>query len=265
MSETPAKYLYVIMHPNEALVASMLPPEEFGKHYTLGSSRYYHGLVIFAEIDQSFRDDYFPIDDVLDGLEPKPDGNPKRTKFVKTYRVLEHLSLSTFKDLYITSSVGKVLRIEKQPYNRQHEPGWIRTFQEVCPLHSCVLTYMTPPEFGSFITDPNSAKGAPKVFFAQIDFHTEEFLATIREDPFINSPIPNVHPQKLRDQIEGLKINTHKRVKGVTLESRLNQRTFVDLRTGLWLAAGEELLFYPVPEPHQLETEHYEWWRSLNQ
>ena len=50
MGDNTEIHLYVIMWPNYALVASNLPPEEFGKHYTLGSSRYFHGQVVFAEI-----------------------------------------------------------------------------------------------------------------------------------------------------------------------------------------------------------------------
>ena len=53
------------MWPNYALVASNLPPEEFGKHYTVGSSRYYHGQVIFAQIADDYRNDYFQIDELM--------------------------------------------------------------------------------------------------------------------------------------------------------------------------------------------------------
>ena len=71
------KFLYAIMHPNYALVASMLPPAEFGKHYTLGSSRFFHGQVIYAEIDVNYRHPYFPIDRYLDEARPNADGSPK--------------------------------------------------------------------------------------------------------------------------------------------------------------------------------------------
>src|SRR5262245_64502222 len=98
MSEQQEKYLYSIMYPNYGLVASMLPPEQFGKHYTVGSSRFFYGQVIFAEIDVTYRHPYFPIDQYLAEVKPKPDGSPKRTKFIKTYRVLEHLDFSAFKN-----------------------------------------------------------------------------------------------------------------------------------------------------------------------
>jgi hypothetical protein len=260
-----AKYLYSIMHPNYALVGSMLPPAEFGKHYTIGSSRFFRGQVIFAEIDIKFRHEYFPIDRFLEELTPKPDGTPKRTKFIKTYRVLEHLNLAMFKDLYVTSPAGKVLRLEKKPYGKPHEPGWLRTFQEICPFSMIVLTYMTPPEFGRYITDPEQPKGAPKVMFTQIEFNTKEFLRDIEEHPFLGSPLPNVHAHKLRDQIQQLMNNPHKKLKGISLDSALNEVSFLRLRTGFWIAAQEELLFYPIPDKATIQKEHFDWLRSIEQ
>ena len=260
-----AKYLYSIMYPNYGLVASMLPPAEFGKHYTIGSSRYFQGQVIFAEIDINFRQEYFPIDRYLADVKPKPDGSPKRTKFIKTYRVLEHLELSAFKSLYITSVTGKVLELEKKTYNRVHKPGLIRTFQEICPFSFIALTYMTPPEFGRWVTDPDQPKGAPKVMFTQIELNIEKFLKELDENPFMTSPIPNVHPHKLRDQILELRANPHKKVKGISLDSALGKLSFFKLRTGFWISFQEELLYYPIPDREKLEKDHYAWYRSLSQ
>ena len=260
------KRLYVILWPNHALVASMLPPEDFGKHYTLGSSRYFHGQVIFAEIDETYRNDYFPIDRLLAEVKPKADGSPKRTKFISTYRVLEHVDLSAFKNLYVTSVTGKTLELVKETsYEREHQKGFLRTFQEICPLSTVVLTFMSPQAFGKWITDPEQPKGAPKVAFTQIDLDIEEFLKRIDADPFVNSPIPNVHPHKLREQILEMRANPDKRVKGISLDSALDQISFLRLRTGFWIAEGDDLLCYPIPDHATLEKEHYEWYRSLSQ
>jgi hypothetical protein len=256
-------YLYVIMHPNYALVASMLPPHDFGKHYTLGSSRYFHGQVVFAEIEGDYRNDYFRIDRHLDEVKAKPDGSPKRTKFVSTYRVLEHVDLSAFKGLYVTTTMGLVLELERVPYDRDHRQGFIRTFQEICPLSTIALTYMTPQEFGSFITDPEQPKGAPKVLFCQIDLDIDHFLEALERDSFHASPIPNVHPHKLRDQVLELRSNPNKRLKGISLDSAFGRLSFLRLRTGFWIAEGDELLYYPIPDHETLEEEHYEWYRSL--
>lgn len=254
------------MHPNFGLVASMLPPTEFGRHYTIGSTRYFQGQVVFIEVDINYRHPHLPIDETLRDVKPKADGSPKRTKFVKTYRVLEHLELSAFKSLYVTTASGKVLEIPKKNYNRSHKPGLIRTFQEICPFGYVLLTFMTPPEFGEFITDPqNHAKGAPKVMFTQIELNIDKFLRDLDENPFLTSPIPNVHPHKLRDQILELRANPEKRMKGVSLDSALGRIPFTRLRTGFWIAAQKELLYYPIPDRETLESQHSAWFKSLGQ
>ena len=265
MAQVP-KYLYTILHPNYALVASMLPPEAFGKHYGLGSSRYFHGQVLFAEVDNTYRHEYFEIDRYLDEMDYKPDGTPKRTKFIKTYRVLEHLDLSAFKNLYITSVLGNVLELARHDeYKREHEPGYVRIYQEVCPLSSVVLSYMTPQDFGAYITDPDQPKGAPKVLFTQIDLNIDRFLVKLQENPFLDSPIPNVHPHKLRDQILEIRGNPEKRVKGISLDSAFGRLPFTSLRTGFWIAEGRDVVFYPIPDTATLERDHYDWYRSLTQ
>lgn len=263
MSSDIERHLYVITWPNFALVASMLPPHEFGKHYTIGSSRYFHGHVIFGEIDVNYRNDYFQIDKYLADVKPNDAGEPKRTKFIATYRVLEHIDFSAFLNLYVTSVEGKVFTLEKQRYERAHETGFIRTFQEICPLRTIVLTSMTPQEFGRYITDPDQPKGAPKVMFTQIEFDIDAFLQHLEADPFHSSPIPNVHPHKLRQQILELRSNPEKRVKGISLDSALGQISFLRLRTGFWFAHGDEILYYPLPDQSTPDKTNYEWYKSL--
>ena len=265
MSDSIEKHLYVIMWPNYALVASMLPPTAFGAHYTLGSSRYFHGQVVYAEIDENYRNEYFSIDRYLDEVKPKADGSPKRTKFISTYRVLEHVDLSAFRNLYISSVEGKVLELQKEStYDREHQSGFVRTFQEICPLSTIVLTFMSPAEFGQYITDPELPKGAPKVMFTQIDLNIESFLQQLESDPFHSSPIPNVHPHKLRQQILQLRANPNKRVKGISLDSVFGRIAFTRLRAGFWIASGKELIHYPIPDRETLEREHFEFYRSID-
>ena len=264
MDNSYETHLYLIMWPNHALVGSNLPPDEFGKHYTLGSSRYFHGQVVFAEIDPEFRHPELMIDKYIDDVKPNAAGHPKRTKFLATYRVLEHVALDAFKNLYVTSTMGKVLSIESKPYDKVHDPGYLRTFQELAPMRGIVLSWMTPPEFGEFITNPELPKSAPKVLFNQIDFDIDDFLSQLEADPFHKSPIPNVHPHKLREQILEVRSNPDKRLKGIALDAAFGQMAFTQLRTGFWIAHGKELLFYPIPTLEQLKEEPWEWYKSLD-
>ena len=180
-------------------------------------------------------------------MKAKPDGAPKRTKFIKNYRVLEHLDLAAFKSLYVSSVTGKVLKLNRKPYNRVHKQGLIRTFQEICPLSAMVLSYMTPPEFGEYITDPDQPKGAPKVMFTQIELNIDKFLNELEINAFMDSPIPNVHAHKLRDQILELRANPHKRIKGISLDSVFGKISFLKLRTGFWIARQEGAPLLPDP------------------
>ena len=100
------KRLYMILYPHNALVASQLTPDDFAKHYTAGSSRHYQGKVIFAEIDPTYRHDFFRIEEVLDEVKPHKDGRPKATKFVASYRVLEHIAFGAIIRLHLATQEG---------------------------------------------------------------------------------------------------------------------------------------------------------------
>ena len=122
-----AKHLYLILFPNEALVASQLTPEEFGKHYAIGSPRHFTGKVLFVEVDINFRHPYLKIDEYLKITEsPVPD-RPKRTKFVKSYRVLEHVDFSALQSLYLVTTGGGVLVCSeaKSPRKSKKRRGYI--------------------------------------------------------------------------------------------------------------------------------------------
>ena len=129
------KHLYLILFPNEALVASQLTPSEFGKHYSIGSPRHFSGKVIFVEVDIQYRSEYLRIDECLKETESGIPGRPKRTKFVKSYRVLEHMDFSAFQKLYLVTTDGGVLGLDKSellPISAY--TNRVRLFQEICPF-----------------------------------------------------------------------------------------------------------------------------------
>jgi len=87
-------HLYLSLIP-EALIASMLTPEEFGVYYAVGTSKKAHGQAIFFEVDADFRQDYFRIDEGIRRCVPHEDGSPKASIYISVYRVLEHVALRT--------------------------------------------------------------------------------------------------------------------------------------------------------------------------
>ena len=104
-------HLYLSMIP-EALIASMLTPEEFGVYYAVGTQKKSRGQAIFFEIDPDFRHDFFPIEEGIRRCMPHEDGSPKRSIYISVYRVLEHVSLEVIQKLYLVTQDGRMLDLE---------------------------------------------------------------------------------------------------------------------------------------------------------
>lgn len=258
------KHLYMIVFPNNALVSSQLPPKEFAQHYTIGSPRHFHGKVIFAEIDVDFRDPYFPIDEFLEKTVPHEDGMPKRTKFISSYAVLEHVPFSAFKSLYLVTTNGHALELAAEPFTAESTPGRVRLYQEITPVSSFIATRLDPRSFGRYITIESRAKGAPKVCFTQIDLDVEEFIASSKKSNIISSPIPEYNPYRLLDCVLELERYPAKMTKTVSLSSILHDLSYRLLRHGFWFFAEDgSMRFYPMPTPKDLVEIHYDWWKHV--
>lgn len=255
--------LYQILYPNQALVASHLSPEAFARHYLIGSIRHYTGKLVFAEIDINFRHPYFDIDAGLEALVPHPDGSPKRTKFISSYRVMEHMDFDSIKTLYLSTAEAHVLALSPQPYDKVHQAGFLRTFAEIAPLSMLVMSPLDMREFGKYITQAGNSKGCPKLFYTQIELNVDEFLKNFEANPFMPAPFSFLHPSKLRDAIQQMKIDTEKKTKGLALACPLDQISFKCIRHGFMFASQEKIRFFPMPSLHELETAHFQFWKDL--
>jgi len=258
-----ANHLYMILFPNTALVGSQLGPQEFGKHFITGSSKYYSGKLIFAEVDIGFRHNYFKIDEMLADLAPHEDGRPKSTKYVSTYRVLEHVDYDAIQHLYITTPEGYTLDLAPGAYEARHQPGLIRVFGEITPVSMMVLSDYNFMEFSKFITNPASFVGAPKMFYTQIDLEIEEFLKEIDSNPLMQPPIPDIHPAVLRRSILELRQYKDKHTKGLSLANSLGKISFRNLRHGFMFASQNQNKFFPLPSAEELERTNYKFWKSM--
>jgi hypothetical protein len=260
---TYEKRLYQILYPNQALVSSQLAPEAFARHYLIGSIRHYSGKLVFADIDINFREPYFDIDGGLKALVPHEDGSPKHTKFICSYRVMEHMDFDAVKSVYISTSEAHVLELKPAEYDKTHQPGFLRTFAEIAPLSMLVISPYDMPEFGKFITQPGQTKGCPKLFYTQIDLNVDEFLANFEKNPFMQAPFPFLHPSKLRDAILQMKIKPEKQSKGLALFCPLDQISFKMIRHGFMFASKDKYKFFPMPSLHDIETNHFRFWQDM--
>ena len=105
-------HLYYSLIP-EALIASMLPPEEFGQYYATGHKFKSKGQAVFFEVDPSFRHPYFDIDGCYARCVPKKNGAPKNSIYVSMYRVTEHLTIGVLGKLYLTTAMGATLGLNR--------------------------------------------------------------------------------------------------------------------------------------------------------
>ena len=257
------RVIYQVLYPNPSLIASQLNPEQFARHYIAGSTRYYNGRLIFAEVDADFRHPFFNIEAALADLKPHEDGRPKATKFISTYRVLEHVSFDALKGLYLTTPEGYCLKLTDQSYDTGHTSGPLRIIMEITPQRMLVLSKLNFIDYAAYITNPQNPKGAPRFFYTQLDLDVEEFLEIFERNPIMVPPIPTIHPSRLRDAIYEMRALKEKRTKGLSLDSAFDQIPYKLIHHGFMLAARNETKFYPVPSLQEIEKSNYKFWRSM--
>jgi len=249
------RYLYLSLLP-EALIASMLPPEQFGNYLAVGTKKRTRGQAMFFEVEPDFKSDYFNLEDIEKLCKPHDDGTPKRSKYFSIYRVLEHIPLKNLKHLYLTTDDGRVLELRQDEYRIRHDTK-LRLYQQLTPVNPRIASSLKPQEFVKFITNTANPISVPKIVFVQLGLNN---LAT---DPVNGSddnlPFPNI--QHLRDCLTELKLANEKPTKTVIrfMQGDLLYRT---IKNGFFVGDQDNFLFYKFPSMEQLENEYYSWWRS---
>lgn len=249
------RYLYLSLLP-EALIASMLPPEEFGKYLAVGTKKRTRGQAMFFEVNPDFKSEYLNLQDVEKLCKPHDDGTPKRSKYFSIYRVLEHIPLNMLKNLYLSTDDGRVLELKQSEYTPRNDTK-LRLYQQLCPVNPRIASSLNPQEFIKFITNTSNPVSVPKIVFVQLG------LNNLSTDPVNGSdenlPFPNI--QHLRDCLTELKVSPDKPTKTVIrfMQGDLLYRT---VKNGFYVGDQDNFIFYQFPSIEELENEYYSWWRS---
>lgn len=254
--------LYMVLHPNATLIASQLDPEMFTRHYTTGSSRHYSGKLIFAEVDPGYRNAYFNIETYMKEMKPHDDGRPKATKFISSYRVLEHVDLSAIGRLFLSTEEGHCIGLERGEHDASHAEA-VRIYAEIEPMHMLVMSKLTPPDFGAQITEPGHSKAAPKQFYTQLNIDIPDFLEEFEHNPFQPSPVAALHPSTIRDAYLELMSMPDKNSKGLAMDSNLDSISYRQLKHGFTFASKGENVFYPLPGLREIEAANLKFWRTM--
>lgn len=249
------RYLYLSLLP-EALIASMLPPEQFGNYLAVGTKKRTRGQAMFFEVDPDFESNYFNLADIEKLCKPHTDGTPKRSKYFSIYRVLENIPLTQLKKLYLVTDDGRVLGIDKAEYSPKNDTK-LRLYQQLCPVNPRVASSLEPQEFAKFITNTSNPISVPKIVFVQLGLHDLAIDPVNGSDE--NLPFPNI--QHLRDCLTELKLAKDKPTKTVIrfMQGDLLYRT---IKNGFFVGDQNNFIFYKFPSISELENEYYTWWRS---
>ncbi len=247
-------HLYLSLLP-EALIASMLSPEEFGVYYAVGTQKKSSGQAIFFEIDPDFRSDFFRIDEGVSRCVPHEEGEPKASIYISVYRVLEHIPTTALQKLYLTTQDGRTLGLEPSNQFPKAIEGELHLYQEIAPVTPMVVSRLDPVRFYNLIVqNPESLVTLPAICFAELRLGE---LATDPEDGAVGD-LPYNQMEHLRSCLSGLKMKSTKMVDRISSAS-FPYRT---LKSGFYVGVQNKLLYFPLPDRNTLREQHHNWWRS---
>jgi len=253
-----SRFIYLTSTP-EALIASMLPPADFGAYLSTGTKKRNKGQAIFFEVDLGGIEKLIDMDSLNRRCVAKPDGTPKNSVYLSVYKVLEMIPLSALKSLYLTTDNGYTLELKKVPYELTNEPqNKLHLFQELCPVTPLVASELTPSAFMKKLTDGSIPIVLPKLFF--VDLKLGELATNPTGGSTEHLPYSNVG--HLRDCLEILKGEYEKHMKTVQriYSGSLLYRT---IESGFYVGSKDEIVFYPYPSMAELENINYEFFRSI--
>ncbi len=255
-SLTMTTYVYLSLIP-EALIASMLAPDDFGLYYAIGSAKRSRGQAIFFSVDRDkIADAGFPLEDIDARCVPHSDGRPKSSLYLAIYRVLERVPRDALTALHLATDDGRVLTIQPQDFIADGEDR-AHLFQEFCPVTPRIVSRMNPAEFAEFITNTDRNVHVPRIAFAELT------LGHLKTDPdhedVHNLPYPNIG--HLRDCLRELSLAPEKASKTV-LRQMTQEVLFRTIRNGVFVGDSTGISSFPMPSHDALEREHLAWWRS---
>ena len=252
-----ARHLYLLMTP-EALVASMLPPEEFGVYIATGTQKRSRGQAFFFALNEGFESGHFDLSIADERCIPHPDGRPKHSVYLSIYRVLEYIPREALGSLWLTTRDGRHLELGRGEAPTVEQPAY-HLYKELCPVHPLIASTLEPGDFGEFITDSSKPISVPRICFVDLE------LAGLADDPVAGDAgsLPYQRIDHLRDCLGQLQDQPDKRTKTVDRIAGV-EFPYRCVRTGFYVCDSGGSTHYPFPSIEVLDEKHHEWWRSAN-
>lgn len=251
-----AIHFYFSLIP-EALIVSMLPPDDFGQYYATGRRYKTRGQAAFAEVDPGFRHPDLPIDEAIERCVPHSDGRPKASVYVSVYRVLERLPLTAIGDLHLTTAYGQTLPL-KRSAEEPESPGPFHLYQDLVPVNTLVASSHRPRDFyDTVVTRPRKFIRFPALAFVELG------IGELAKDPEGGSvrDLPYSYVHHLRESL--LELGPNKQTK---LVARVQAPDFLYrmVNSGFYIGNGDDFAYFPMPSHATLRQDHAQWWRTAN-
>ncbi len=250
-------HLYLSLIP-EALIASMLSPQEFGSYYAVGSIKKSRGQAIFFEIDPQFHSKHFQVEEARRRCVPHENGRPKSSIYMGVYRVLENVPVQVIQTLYLTTQDGRTLGLEKSKDLPADDAG-LHLYREIAPVPPLVVSSLGPVQFYDLIVrNPTSLIKLPAVCFAELR------LGNLADDPQSGAvgdlPYDNIdHLRNCLMELKGKSIHTK-------MVDRLPSRNipYRTIKNGFFIGDAEKLVYFAMPPWDEIKKKDYQWWRSAS-
>jgi hypothetical protein len=247
--------LYLSLIP-EALIASMLSPEEFGTYYAVGSEKKSRGQAIFFELDPDFRSKDFRIEEGIRRCVPHDDGTPKRSIYISVHNVLENVPLNAIKKIYLTTKDGRTLGLDRDKTLPVDDKG-LHLYREISPVSPLVVSTNGPKAFYDLIVkNPTSLVNLPAICFVELR------LNGLAEDPQ-NAEIGDL-PYSDIEHLRSCLVDLRTKLVTTKMVDRLPSSgvPFRVIKNGIFVGNQENLIYFPFPDEKMLVENHYPWWRS---
>ena len=248
-------HIYMTVFPTEALIVSMLDPEQFGAYMATGSKTGSHERLMFVEISGEFGDE-FDWAYARTTAIPHEDGSPKNSLYLSVYRVLERVPLDRLMNLYLTTSDGRTLALRQSAFPEMQEPAPYYLYQDLCPLNALVVSSLQPRDFGNYMVSEDVKISLPTLCFADVK------VIDIK-DPVRTGNIGPMYDRNLSHLNECIKAVTVRGKQTKMLERTFAGRfTFQIIRSGIAFVNKTSRVWYAMPTREELTARHYDWGRS---
>jgi len=250
-----SQHLYLSFTP-EALIFSMLPPQQFGKYLAIGDKKQSSSHAIFIEVDPAIDIEGLKMDIARARCTEHCDGTPRRSAYVSIYRVLERVPLDAMGDMHLATRDGLVLTLKKAEYAPAgDQPRYL--YQEICPVSPRVVSTLEPKDFCDYVTDDKNPLFMPKIVFA--DMRLDELAADPENGRASNLPYPTIN--HLRTCLSSLNPEEGKKTK-IERRGMRPDIIFYMVGHGFYVGDQQNFIYYPMPTEEALLGEHNRWWNS---